>query len=66
MLINCVQIRPVRADLFHEVRQTGLTTLMFTFRNFANAPKIVNAKPVSVVVCIIPKLYNKQKKANDN
>ena len=35
-------------------RHTDLTTLIFTFRSFANAPKIVNAKSVGVVIYIIP------------
>ena len=37
---NFMKIRPVGAELFHADRQTDMTKLIFTFRNFANASKI--------------------------
>jgi hypothetical protein len=40
---NFIKIRPVGAELFHADRQTdrqtGMTKLIVTFRNFANALK---------------------------
>jgi hypothetical protein len=35
---NFMKIRPVGAELFHAVRQTGMTKLITTFRIFAKAP----------------------------
>jgi hypothetical protein len=34
-----MKIRPVGAELFHADRRTDMTTLIVTFRNFANASK---------------------------
>jgi len=34
-----MKLRPMEADLFHADRRTDITKLIFTFRNFANAPK---------------------------
>ena len=36
------KIRPVGAELFHVERQTDITKLIVTFRNFANAPDNVD------------------------
>ena len=42
---NIMKIRPMGAELFHADRrtdgQTDMTQLIVTFRNFANAPKII-------------------------
>jgi hypothetical protein len=50
-----MKICPVRADLFHADGLTDLTKLIFSFHNFANAPKIVYAKSVIAIICAIPK-----------
>jgi len=54
----------VGADLFHAVgrtdgktdrqagRQTDVTKLIVTFRNFANAPKILNVANVGYVIIV--------------
>jgi hypothetical protein len=34
-----MKIRPMGAELFHADRQAGMTKLVVTFYNFANAPK---------------------------
>ena len=34
-----LKLRPVGAELFYADRGTDMTTLIVTFRNFANAPK---------------------------
>jgi len=34
-----MNIRPVRAELFHADRRTDMTKLIDAFCNFANAPK---------------------------
>jgi len=40
---NFIKTRPVKAEVFHADRwtnrRTDMTRLIFTFRNFANAPK---------------------------
>jgi hypothetical protein len=36
---NFMKLRPVGAELFYADRGTDMTTLIVTFRNFANAPK---------------------------
>jgi hypothetical protein len=36
-----MKLRPLEAELFHGIGRTGMTKLIFTFRNFANAPKNV-------------------------
>jgi hypothetical protein len=36
-----MKIRPVGTELFHADGQTDMTELIITFRNFANAPKII-------------------------
>jgi hypothetical protein len=36
---NSMETRPVGAELFHADGQTGMTTLILVFSNFANAPK---------------------------
>jgi hypothetical protein len=45
-----MKIRPVEAELFHADewtdRQTDMTKLMVTFRNFANAPKMWKELPI--------------------
>ena len=35
---NLTKICPVRAELYHADRRTGMTKLIVAFRNFANAP----------------------------
>ena len=41
-LSDLMKIRVVGAELFHADRQTDMTKLVVTFRNFANAPNQVN------------------------
>jgi len=36
---NFIEIRPLRAELFHADGRTDATNLTVAFRNFANAPK---------------------------
>ena len=47
-----MKIRPVGAELFHAGRrtegQTDMTKLTVTFRNFANAPKIIRDCKISL------------------
>jgi len=47
-----MKIRPVGAVLFHAGRrtnvQTDMTKLIVTFRNFANAPKIIRDCMISL------------------
>jgi len=40
---NITKIRPVGVNLFHTDRRTDMKKLIFTFRNFANSPKIWNS-----------------------
>jgi hypothetical protein len=44
---NFINIRPVKAELFHADERTGtdMTKLIVTFRSFTNAPKNRNASP---------------------
>jgi hypothetical protein len=39
LISNFMTIWPVGAELLHVGRQTDMTKLIVTFRNFANAPK---------------------------
>ena len=39
---NFMKIRPVGVELFHADGQTDVTNLIFSFRNFSNAPKITS------------------------
>jgi len=42
LISNFVKIRPVWDELFHANRRRSvMTKLIFAFRNFANAPKIL-------------------------
>jgi len=41
-IANFMKIRPVTAELFHAGGMTALTKLIFAFRNFSKATKIVD------------------------
>jgi hypothetical protein len=60
-----IKIRPVRAKLFHEHRQTDMTKLKVDFVNFANAPKMISPRstcreriPWNFPYCSIPHIQN--------
>jgi hypothetical protein len=44
-----MKILPIRDEVLHADGQTDMTTLRVAFRNFVNAPKIVNLSLYDII-----------------